>query len=364
MNRRKFFKLSLLTSLLAAGGYTAARAYGGNVYYKGPVSDHFDGRVFYNPGGEAPAGFSDLLKWRTNGESVDWPEKFPSPFAGSKPDARVEGSGLRVTLIGHASFLIQTAGLNFLIDPVWSERTSPFSFFGPKRVNAPGVAFEDLPPIDYVLVTHNHYDHLDLVTLKRLHERHRPRFITPLGNDKIIKDYIEAAKVTVGDWGDVVDLGEGRKLHFEPCHHWSARGLNDKRMALWAAFVIETPHGKTYHVGDTGFHSGINYKAAKEKHGSFRVANLPIGAYEPRWFMKGQHQNPEEAVQGFLLCGADLALGHHWGTVKLTDEGIEAPLVALDAALEQHGVARERFTAMRPGQSVDVPVGQPNGGYW
>jgi L-ascorbate metabolism protein UlaG (beta-lactamase superfamily) len=355
MNRRKFFKLSLLTSLLAAGGYTAARAYGGNVYYKGPVSDHFDGRVFYNPGGEAPAGFSDLLKWRTNGESVDWPEKFPSPFAGSKPDARVEGSGLRVTLIGHASFLIQTAGLNFLIDPVWSERTSPFSFFGPKRVNAPGVAFEDLPPIDYVLVTHNHYDHLDLVTLKRLQERHKPRFITPLGNDKIIKDYIDAAKVTVGDWGDVVDLGEGRKIHFEPCHHWSARGLNDKRMALWAAFVIETPHGKTYHVGDTGFHSGINYKAAKAKHGSFRVTNLPIGAYEPRWFMKGQHQNPEEAVQGFLLCGADLALGHHWGTVKLTDEGIEAPLVALDAALEQHGVPKERFTAMRPGQSVDVP---------
>lgn len=355
MNRRSFFKLSLLTSLLAAGGYGAARAFGGNAYYKGPISDHFDGKIFYNPGGEAPGGLGDLLKWRTNGQSVDWPESFPSPFADNKPDARIDGSGLRVTLIGHASFLIQSAGLNFLIDPVWSERTSPFSFLGPKRVNAPGVDFDNLPPIDYVLVTHNHYDHLDLVTLKRLQERHKPQFITPLGNDKIIKDYIEAAKVTVGDWGDVVDLGEGRKIYFEPCHHWSARGLNDKRMALWAAFVIETPHGKTYHVGDTGFHSGINYRAAKEKHGSFRVTNLPIGAYEPRWFMKGQHQNPEEAVQGFLLCGADYGLGHHWGTVKLTDEGIEAPLEALNAALEKQGVPKERFIAMRPGQSVDVP---------
>ncbi|MGL4405873.1 MAG: MBL fold metallo-hydrolase, partial [Notoacmeibacter sp.] len=164
---------------------------------------------------------------------------------------------------------------------------------------------------------------------------------------------IPSARFVAMDWGQnhVVD---GLTVHCEPCHHWSARGSSDRRHALWAAFVIESAGGKIYHIGDTGFHSGINYKKAKAKFGTFKVATLPIGAYEPRWFMQGQHQNPDEAVTGFQILGAEIGLGHHWGTVQLTDEAIEAPRNALHAALDKAGLARGRFVALQAGQVIEV----------
>lgn len=327
-----------------------------NPYYFGPASDHFDGTVFFNPGGEAPLGFRELMRWQFGGGRSVWPKSIESPFPPAKPDDRVDGNGLRVTMVGHATVLIQVAGLNILTDPVWSPRTSPFSFIGPKRVVAPGIAFDDLPLVDIVLVTHNHYDHLDLATLKRLHERHSPHIITPLGNDTIIRRAIPDAKISVMDWGGQIVIHDGVSMDCEPCHHWSARTSRDRRMALWAAFVISTPSGKVYHVGDTGFHDGINYRTAAAKHGGFRLANLPIGAYEPRWFMKAQHQNPQEAVAGFQLCGAAYAAGHHFGTVQLTNEGIEAPVRALEVALKDKGVAPEKFRALRAGEVWDVPA--------
>ena len=326
-----------------------------NRYYRGETSDHFNGTRFFNPGGINPLGFKALLKWQTSNRGPKWPAAYPSPFAGARPDERVAGAALCVTMIGHASLLIQTAGLNILTDPVWSERVSPFSFIGPKRRNPPGVALVDLPPIDLILVTHNHYDHLDLATLRALHARHRPEIITPLGNDAIIRKTVPDARITVTDWGDATRLANGVTVHTEPCHHWSARGSRDRRMALWAAFVIESAAGKIYHIGDTGFHDGVNYRAAANKHGSFRLANLPIGAYEPQWFMKPQHQNPEEAVAGMQLAKAAFAVGHHWGTFKLTDEGVDEPVKALGAALGKAGFAPERFRPLRPGEVFDVP---------
>ena len=328
-----------------------------NSYYSGPISDHFDGTVFFNPEGEAPLGFREFLRWQFGGGRMAWPKSAPSPFPPAKPDDRVDGDGLRVTMVGHATLLIQVAGLNILTDPVWSPRTSPFFFAGPKRVVAPGIAFDDLPPVDIVLVTHNHYDHLDLATLKRLHEEHGPHIITPLGNDTIIHRALPDAKISDMDWGDQISFWDDITIDCEPCHHWSARSARDRRMALWAAFAISTPAGKIYHIGDTGFHDGINYKAAAAKHGAFRLANLPIGAYEPRWFMKAQHQNPQEAVEGLQLCNAAYAAGHHFGTVQLTDEAIEAPVRALEVALKDQGVAPERFRALRAGEVFDVPVG-------
>lgn len=327
-----------------------------NRYYSGPVSDHFDGTHFFNPGGVEPRGGLDLLRWKLGGGNIAWPKAYPSPFGKTVPESRVEGERLAVTMIGHASLMIQMAGLNILTDPVWSERTSPFSFAGPKRINPPGVAFESLPPIDVVIVTHNHYDHMDLATLKALQAGHRPLFVTPLGNDAILKPALADARISVMDWGGAMPISDSVTLHCEPCHHWSARGANDRRMALWAAFVLETPVGKVYHVGDTSFHGGINYRAAKEKHGGFRFAGLPIGAYEPRWFMEAQHQNAEEAVEGMQLCGARFASGHHWGTVKLTNEAIDGPVMMLRAALDARGLSHDRFRPLQPGEVFDVPV--------
>lgn len=326
-----------------------------NPYYQGPISDHFDGQRFFNPEGVEPAGLNALLRWQFSGKRVRWPKGVVSPFHQAKPDERVDGVALRVTMVGHATMLVQVAGLNILTDPVWSTWASPVSFLGPKRVVPPGIRFEDLPPIDLVLVSHNHYDHLDVATLTRLQRAHAPRIVTPLGNDAIIRRVLPNSRITVVDWGDRVEIRPGITIDAEPAHHWSARGIRDRRMALWASFVLSTPAGRIYHVGDTGFHEGVNYEAAREKHGGFRLAILPFGAYEPRWFMKGQHQNPEEAVKGMRLCNAAYVAGHHFGTFQLTDEAIEAPVEALTEALAEQGVAADRFRPLRAGEVFDVP---------
>ena len=333
----------------------AARRKAANRYYRGPPSDHFDGNLFFNPNGKPPNRFSDLLKWQLGSERTKWPAANPSPFPQAKPVAKVEGNGLRVTMVGHTSLLVQTAGLNILTDPVWSQRVSPLSFAGPKRANPPGIAFADLPPIDLVLVSHNHYDHLDTATLRRLQRKHHPTVVTPLGNDAVIHAAVPAMRVEAHDWGERVDIGKDVAIHVEPVHHWSARGTRDRRMALWSGFVIETPVGKVYFAGDTGFHDGINYRLMARKHGGFRLAILPIGAYEPRWFMAPQHQNPEEAVEGMKLCNAAFAAGCHWGTFHLTDEPVEEPAQRLAAALAAENLAPERFRALRPGEIWDVP---------
>jgi L-ascorbate metabolism protein UlaG (beta-lactamase superfamily) len=233
---------------------------------------------------------------------------------------------------------------------VWSRRASPFRFIGPKRVNDPGIAFADLPPVDVVLVSHGHYDHLDLATVSRLAAAHRPRVIAPFGNDAIMRNRDPAIAAEAYDWEDRVDLGASVAVTLVPTRHWSARNLSDRNESLWASFVIETPGGKVYFVGDSGYGDGKNFRAARERHGPFKLAILPIGAYEPRWFMRDQHMNPAESVQAFIDCGAEFALGHHYGTFQLTDEAIDAPLVALAEALKLAGIAPERFRALRPGQ--------------
>lgn len=350
MKRRTLLTLAGLGgAALLTGGFAVSRAAAGNRYYTGPVSDHFNGREFFNPDGIEPASFADLLRWQFGGGRAKWPAQWPSPHPQAKPETRVAGDRIVVTMVGHASLLIQVAGLNIVTDPVWSQRASPFSFAGPKRVNAPGIAFEDLPPIDIVLLSHNHYDHMDATTLTRLKEKHNPLVITPLGNDTILAKAIPGIRTEVLDWGGST-AHQGVTFHAEPAHHWSARGMGDRRMALWCAFVIEAPAGKVYFAGDTGFHEGRNFRAAAEKHGRFRFAMIPIGAYEPRWFMEPQHQNPDQAAEAFKLVGADFAGGIHWGTFQLTNEPVTEPRDLLLAALDRQGIARDRFRPMLPGE--------------
>lgn len=349
MNRRKLLSLLGLAALFGSSGVAwAAFTRSRNPYYQGPVTQNFDGLRFTD-GRAVNKGLLDVLKWQTSKRDR---ELFPASYAvppQDKPPARVPG--LRIVHLGHASFLYQMAGLNLLVDPVYSERASPFSFMGPRRVNPPGVAFDDLPAIDVVLITHNHYDHLDLAMLEALHRRDRPRMIMPLGNDTIVRSRDPSIRAEAYDWTARVALSDEIAVTLVPTYHWSARGALDRRMALWCSFVIETPAGKLFHIGDTGFHDGSLYDRLGAEYGPFRLAVLPIGAYEPRWFMFDNHMNPEEAVKVMLSLRAEQALGHHWGTFQLTDEGIERPLEALRLALDQAGLPEERFRAMRPGLS-------------
>ncbi len=351
MTRRELLRGTLALGLLGTVGGATYLRFGArrNRYYQGPERPHFDGVRFLNPGGPEPRGFADLLRWQIHGEREPWPLRDPSPHR-DRPPTRVDGQDLRVSFVGHATFLVQAGGRNLLVDPVWSERVSPVSFAGPQRVNDPGIIFQDLPPIDAVLLTHNHYDHLDLPTLASLASAHRPRFVAPLGNDAILRARIAGIHVDTLDWGQALDVAPGVRVHLEPSLHWSARGMTDRSHALWGSFVIETPAGSVYAVGDSGFGDGSVFREVGARHPGLRAALLPIGAYEPRWFMQAQHMNPDESVRAFQATGAEVALGHHWGTFQLTDEGIRAPEEALTAARRTHGVSADRFPAMRPGQ--------------
>ncbi|TFL18936.1 MBL fold metallo-hydrolase [Jannaschia formosa] len=350
MKRRTLLSLAGVTGALGAAACAVQRTGASNPYYQGPVTDHFDGTRFFNPDGQDPRGFADLLRWQLGGDRAEWPGSVG--ITQDRPEPRV--ADLRVTMVGHATVLIQAGGLNLLTDPVWSTRASPFSFAGPARVTAPGVAFDALPPIDAVLLSHNHYDHLDIATLRRLHDRFAMPVLTPLGNDAVLRDEIPGIDARAADWGEVLETGP-LSVRLLPCHHWSARGTRDRSMALWAAFAIGTPAGRIYHVGDTGYDLGRPYATAAE-HGPYRLAILPIGAYAPRWFMAPQHQNPEEAVGGFTALGARHALAHHWGTFQLTNEARDEPPARLADALAAQGVPPERFRAIAPGQRWDVPA--------
>jgi len=326
-----------------------------NKTYSGPRSDHFDGTRFFDPDGVPPKSLGDVLRWQfgSRRERKAWPVWVPSPHADTPP-ARVDGGRVRLSFVGHASWLIQTAGRNILVDPVWSMRVSPVRWAGPKRRNHPGVDFAALPEIDTVLVSHGHYDHLDLPTLTRLAATHAPRVITPLGNDIAMHAADSAIKAEAFDWHDRVDLGSELAVTLVPTRHWSARGLFDRNQALWASFVLETPAGKVYIVCDSSYGDGRHFRRVAAAHGPLKLAILPIGAYEPRWFMRDQHMNPEDAVQALRDCGAEQALAHHHGTFQLTDEAIDEPVTALGQALDAAQIPRERFAVLKPGQVFEI----------
>jgi L-ascorbate metabolism protein UlaG (beta-lactamase superfamily) len=323
--------------------------------HEGPVSDHFDGTHFFDPDGSPPKSFATMLRWQfgSDRQRQPWPEWAPSPYADTPPP-RVTGDKVRLSFVGHATWLIQTSGLNILIDPVWSDRASPFTFAGPKRHNVPGIAFDALPQIDTVLVSHGHYDHLDVATLSRLAAKFSPRVITPLGNDATMRGADSAIRAEAFDWHNRIELGNGIAVTLVPTRHWSARGLFDRNKSLWASFVLETPAGKLYIVCDSGYGDGKHFRRVAEAHGPLRLAILPIGAYEPRWFMGDQHMNPSDAVKALADCGAVQALAHHHGTFQLTDEAIDAPVIALGQALDDAKIPRERFVPLKPGQVVEI----------
>ena len=324
-----------------------------NPYYSGLPSDHFDGLRFFNPGhGETDRDFRDFLRWTLKERPAAWPRSVPAQQA--VPDARF--TGLRATIVGHASALIQAGGLNVLTDPVWSERASPLSFAGPRRVWAPGIAFDALPQIDAVLLSHNHYDHMDLATLRRLNAEHRPLIVTPLGNDAILRRAIPGVRVAAGDWWDRIDIGKGGEATIVPAYHWSARTGRDRRMALWSGFMLSTSGGSVYFAGDTGYGDGRIFREMRQRIGRPDLALIPIGAYAPRWFMSAQHADPSEAVQIMEDLEAARAVGIHWGVFQLTNERRDEPPELLLEALARRGIAEDLFPAGEPGLSYEPTV--------
>lgn len=321
-----------------------------NPYYAGPPGDHFDGSRFFNPG-EASTNRSLLAvlrwRWQTRHQRGAWPDHVP--VAPVVPERRIDG--LRATAIGHSTVLLQIAGRNLLTDPVWSDRAGPFNRIGPVRVAAPAIALEDLPPIDAVLLSHNHYDHFDAPTLRRLHRDHAPLFVTPLGNDTVLRRHVPDADIAVGDWGDRLDAA-GLSVHLTPALHWSARGVRDRRAALWCGFVIRSATHAIYYVGDSGYGDGAIFRQVGREHPDIDLALIPIGAYAPRWFMHSAHVDPQHAVRIFADCGAQRGLGVHWGTFRLSDEAYDAPGEELRAAVDTAGLATDRFIAATPGASL------------
>ncbi|KTT69192.1 MBL fold metallo-hydrolase [Sphingomonas endophytica] len=330
-----------------------------NRYYQGPPGDHFDGTRFFNPGqAGTDRGLGAIMRWKLAGGAARWPRSVPVTPA--RPAASVDG--LRVTMVGHASTLIQAAGVNILTDPVWSRRASPFRFAGPQRVTAPGIAFDDLPPIHVVLISHAHYDHMDVATLRRLHARDAPLMAMPLGNDVVVRRAVPGARCVAGDWWRRLALAPGVSSTLTPAIHWSNRWPSDTRMMLWSGHYLDTPAGTLWFAGDTAYGDGRIFADVRARLGAPDAALIPIGAYAPRWFMAAQHVDPDEAVRIFDEVGAARAVGIHWGTFQLTDEPREEPRERLATALAAAGIAADRFVAGEPGAVYDLRDRSARGG--
>jgi L-ascorbate metabolism protein UlaG (beta-lactamase superfamily) len=307
-------------------------------HYRGPHSDHFDGERFHNPD---PMRQGSFLKWMMTRQRGYW-RKWVDAIPGSPPPAK--DGDLRVTFVNHSTLLIQIDGINILTDPIWSERCSPVSFAGPRRHRPPGIRFDDLPRIDIVLVSHNHYDHLDVPTLRALEARFHPRVFTPLGNSALMARYgIESEEM---DWwqtkGDITLV---------PAQHFCARAISDRDVTLWGGFMISGRGGNVYFAGDTGW--GSHFAEIARRFAPIRLACLPIGAFLPRWFMKPVHTDPAEAVEAHRVLNASTSMAMHYGTFNLGDDGEMEPVDELRRAIAANG--NPRFWIMESGESREVP---------
>ena len=315
--------------------------------FRGAASDHFDGERFHNGPGAPPArSFGEFWRWHRGRAPTPWPEWLEH---GATPalDLPLAHDEIAATFVNHMTVLLQFRGLAVLTDPVWSTRASPLAFAGPRRVHAPGVALEQLPRIDLVLLSHDHYDHLCVDTLVALERAHSPVVVTGLGNRAFLER--EGLRHVVElDWWERAQVA-GSAVTFTPAQHWSGRGPWHRNRSLWGGFVVERAGRRVFFSGDTGWSPAFG--AIRERLGALDIALLPIGAYTPRWFMRVQHMDPADAVRAHLELGARRSIATHFGCFQLTDEGIDQPVQDLAEARRRAGVSAAAFATLVPGET-------------
>jgi L-ascorbate metabolism protein UlaG (beta-lactamase superfamily) len=356
------FSLALACSLSLPAVSTES---GAAIEKTSQVSDHFDGTLYFNPDtqqssssvpGHPPGRGRSWWIWRFI-FGTDWPEwpEVKDSLPGPPPAVRVPEGVLRVTPVGHTTFLIQMDGLNILTDPIWSDRCSPVSWVGPKRHKKPGIRFEDLPPIDVVLVSHNHYDHLDLPTLKRLAKKGASRSVVSLGNLNLIRD-AGIPRVDEFDWWQSTPLSPDVTVTLVPSRHFSSRTLWDRNETLWGGFVISGPSGNVFYSGDTGY--GPHFKEIARRFSPIRVAILPISPFQPRQSKEPPHSSlhmgPVEAVQAHRDLNAQVSIAAHFQVFQLGSDGFDDAVNELSAVLKENNLNHEAFVAPEPGQPLEL----------
>jgi L-ascorbate metabolism protein UlaG (beta-lactamase superfamily) len=334
------FILSIVIVFLIAGTMFSAPS------YKGPVSVHFNGKKFINPGNIKEQSLFDVLKWMRQRKRGPWNELKTAEY-GKHPLAR-EKENIRITFINHSTFLIQADGLNILTDPVWSFRVSPFAWAGPKRMRPPGIRFEDLPRIDVVLLSHNHYDHLDLPTMRMIFGAHHPVIITPLGVKAFLDQQMIAGAADL-EWWEEKKVNDSVSVQCVPAQHFSGRGAFDRNETLWCGYVLKTSKGNIYFAGDTGYNDKT-FKEIGERFGKMKISLLPIGAYKPVWFMHPVHTSPEESVIIHKEVRSEKSIGTHIGTFPLGDEGQSDPADDLRLACAKHQLNENDFFVLKEGE--------------
>jgi L-ascorbate metabolism protein UlaG (beta-lactamase superfamily) len=332
-----------LASLVASAFGRTARTF--------PVSDHCDGERFFNPTGHQARPLADVVTWQRTRVKAAWPASLPLRLY-PPPPLQVAPGAIAATFVGHSTFLLRTADTMILTDPMFATHAGPFGRLGPQRVRPPGLSLDRLPIPDVVLVSHNHYDHLQPSSLRRCAQGAEPQFVTALGLGPFLRG-LTLQNVIELDWWDAVDLGAGRTITCVPAQHFSARTPFDRNRTLWCGFVLHTATETIYFAGDSGY--GPHFTEIGRRCPPIDLALLPIGAYEPRWFMRPVHMNPAEAVQAHLDVAATVSIGMHFGTFQLTDEAIDEPLDALDRALDERGIPDDAFRTLDFGETLVLP---------
>lgn len=301
--------------------------------YEGPVTDHFDGKKFHNPGGNQMGSFRKLMAYQFSNKAKKWPDLVEQSTQTTPNIIPRITDGIAYKQINHATILIQHAGLNVLTDPVFSKRASPFEWMGPKRKRNPSIELDKLPPIDIIVISHDHYDHLDVKSLKKLSEINECKILVGLGLKAFLEKY-DIPNVIEMDWNDSY-LHEDVEFIFHSAVHWSNR-MASPYSSLWGSWIIKTEEKTIYFAGDTAY--GDHFKEIKDIYKQIDLALIPIGAYVPRFFMQHVHMAPEDAFQAHVDLQPTESLAIHWGTFKLTGEGMFDPVEELQGHLDSAGI--------------------------